>query len=463
MSDEVFYRINKRVLGRARAISVTSKRGTVEATSAERVVPPILVYDNNGLVSAEGLKAVLSKVHKHPYKPNSPEFPAERLADLEAANLMSHLENFPQIPTLQTKDGDFPHPIAEHLYSNQVYLKPTLETDKSLKKLSFLDRGKALAKILEKVRGDVLEKYGIYLDFYSVPKKDIGRFVYLADPDGYGIPVKTFSLGFHKAIPPDRVARELSSLKSAEMFINPVDLPYDIPENIRPFFSGLKVAVILTKESMLDSGDLYPSGLPKIASVLIRTRIERDLEKIPKKDRNIVYANFRSGINLEHHSREEVDETIQVPGTVRLIFPGGVKIAAQMQETQMESSEGPVDLAMDLRTFANKGAIATLAMMNFWNPSEPPTLEECIERFESMSLQDVWVGGTRYKAFVGDLPCLRPGQRYTELSRGTNRVSVDLIAKAIAEKPYRVSKTTEEEYSRLRTLHREIRNSLLKG
>jgi urease alpha subunit len=53
---------------------------------------------------------------------------------------------------------------------------------------------------------------------------------------------------------------------------------------------------------------------------------------------------------------------------------------------------------------------------------------------------------------VVDLPVMRPGQRYTELAKSSNDITVDFIAKAILSKKFVVRERLEEEYQALKEL-----------
>lgn len=448
------YNINLRTLGCATFLSVTSQRGTLRTTSEEIVLPPIIEFDEKGNIRVLGPRTLLEGIQQHNYKSQSADFNAERLADLEVSQLIAQLEHFPVLPTLL--ETQLPHPIAEFIYSKMVYLKPSKELQGDLDGMGFTQKSVKLSQILGQVQRNLKEQKGVLVDLHAVPKKKVGTFCYVADLEGYSLPAKMFAFGYHKAIPNDRLARELSSLKAAEKFLNPVPKPFPLPENLEPFVTMLRVAVVGTREPMLDSVDLYPSATPKIACHLSRVRIEKNVSCVPLEKRNLEYRSFRSGIEVVHKELVGIDETQVQPGTIRLVLPGGVKVAAQIQEDQQAYCDGePVDALIDLRTFAAKGAIATLAMLS-GDYSREHTLEEAKMIFSNLERKTVTVNGTEFEGFVGDVPVMRPGQRYTELSKPSNDISTDIIARAILKDPYVVSRKDEKEYDALRILHNAI-------
>lgn len=440
-----------RLLGTSIALRTKAKRQGVEALSAEKIIPLIFEYSEDGSVSKVSAKEVINSQSYHPYKALSKDFNKERLADNQVFSLFKSLEHFPTLPQLITEKGTFPHPLAELIYSELVYLKPDSKLASTLSKLDFVAKSKALANCLSRVRENIRSIYKINLDLESIPKRDVGKFCLLADSDGYSKSAKFLGFGFHKLFPRDRIVRELSSLKSCEEFVNPTPVPYSIPDNLRPFVSYLKVAIVATKHSMLDSGDLYQSGLDKLACKLVRLNIEPNLAKVPKNSRNFVPKVFRAGIELVQQEIELIDETKIVPGVIRLVFPGGVKVAAQLQQNQaVDSSEEPVDILLDFRAFAAKGALACFAMLDPNLRGEDfASQEDLVEYFNNLKPTFVSLNGVKYPAYVGYLPVLRPGQRYTELSKHSNNITIDLITKAIMKKPFRVKSYLEEEYSEL--------------
>lgn len=455
------YRIEARKVKETTFVSIVCRRGNIEATTAEKVIPPILEYNSEGEFNIIGAKEVLEGLTFHPYKANSKDFSEERLADLEVAGLFKQLEHFPTLYSTIEGDHEFPHPIAEYIYSEMVYLKPNTELQERLNRLSYVQKTQTMPIILNKLASSFHERTGHKLDLFSVPKKKVGTFAYIADKQGIARVAKTFGFGFHRSIPCDRAAREISSLKACERFKNPVTPPANTPEFIKPYVTTLRVAIVGLEHSMLDGGDLFLSGIPKIACQLTRKRVEKDVSKVPIEDRNLVYKPFRSGIEVYHEQSYSVDETEQMPGAIRLILPNGVKIACQPFEKQAYDGIGqPVDLLMDFETFAKKGALSCFAMKDPENYTKDMTLAEAKEYFLGLEKETVILEGKTYEGYIVELPVMRPGQRYTELAKST-RVSVDMISKAILKKKYKVKPFLEEEYSALKTLRKALFEELV--
>lgn len=409
------------------------------------------MYDELGEFEVVGLQQVLQGVERHPYKSKSKEFPKERLADLEVYNLLKHLEHFPTLPQIRIGDQTKVHPVAELLYKHLICLKPDAEFNKKLETLSFTDRAVIQATALQRVVNNIREQYGLLIDITSIPKKSVGQTCYFANEEGFALPAIDLSFGYHKLIPRDRLIREYSSLKECERFSTPKPLHFRIPKELEGYVTTLRVAIVGTQFPMLDSGDLYSSSLMKIACKLQRIHQIKDFTKIPKEERNLKFTPLRAGIQIVHEELEILDEQIVNPATVRLVFPGGVKIAAQLQEEHQAVTEDkkPVDLVLDFRTIADKGAVALLAMILGIEPDENIGLDELRSRLEEKPKDIVLIGDRKFSGYVGHLPVMRTHQRYTDLSKASNEITVDLISKAILEKPYKVRKEVEEEYKRL--------------
>jgi hypothetical protein len=225
----------------------------------------------------------------------------------------------------------------------------------------------------------------------------------------------------------------------------------------------LRVAIVATEHSMLDSGDLFESGIQKIASKLIRKKVIKDVALVPQEDRNLVYRPFRAGIEVYHEECKVVDETTQTPGTIRLIFPGGVKIASQLVNGQaMDESNQPVDLLVGFETFSKKGAIACFAMKDPANYEKEMDVEQAIEYFKTLETEKVFLNGQTYDAYIVDLPVMRPGQRYTELSKASNKITMDIVAKATLGKKFTVKPSLEKTYKELIDLRHGILEEMTK-
>ena len=78
-----------------------------------------------------------------------------------------------------------------------------------------------------------------------------------------------------------------------------------------------------------------------------------------------------------------------------------------------------------------------------------------------MERQKVYLEEKVYEGYVVDLPVMRPGQRYTELSKASDQITVDLISKAILKSEYKVSDNHEEEYQKLKQLRSAIVSEII--
>lgn len=451
------FEIQYRTSGTTTYVSVKSTRGKITSVSSEKVVPLIVEYNEEGLVDVHSCRQVMEGFHPHPYKPNSPDFNPERLADANVAKLNDFLQHFPTLNEYVEGGKRVKHPIAQLVYDHMVYLKPTAEYDQKLRALNFLERGQELAIALEIVNEQLQEKHDIRLDLHSVPKRKVGTRAYVASKAGYAVIPSLLSFGLHRAIPTDRIGREVSSIKSCEKFANPAPCPIDkVPDIVKPFVSWVRVGVIFPRNSMLDSADISPSAIPKLACVLERRVEIRDLSKVPEGERNIKAKNYRAGIELVHEEIQVTDETVEGIPCVKLVLPGGVKVVGQTVEEKYQARDdagNEIDILMDFETFAAKGAVAVLAAMidpSMW--SSKPTYEVCkqvVERRMQRPWDAVHVGDTQYQGMVGYLPVFRTRHRHTELNKETNRVGSDLITHSILAEKFTVRPDVEKEYSEL--------------
>ena len=464
--SEPLYTLKPRRKNWTTFLSVETNRAGLTATTPEKVLPPIVEYDQTGMVNVLSPADIVQGVKQHPYIANSPQFSEERLADVEVSNLYSALENFPVLlPATPSSIDDeklIPHPVAELIYTHMIYFRPTEEFQDKIKKLGYIEKSRVLAEVLETVQSDLLTKHNVSIDLHSVPKRKVGTFAFQADSEGFSIPAKTFSFGFHRAIPSERIGRELSSLKAAERFANPTSLPFDIQEELKPYITMVRVAIVATKTAMMDGVDLFESGIPKVACRLVRENLVKDVSSIPIEERKVVFRPFKAGVEAVHRERSLMDETVDFPGPMRFVFPAGVKVAAQpLKGYQMVDAKGkPIDVMMDFRTVAAKGALALFAMMDPDNYSKGMNQADCLLHLQNMKIQPVYIQGVEYQAYVGELPVMRPGQRHTELCRPSNSISFDIISKAILGIPYKISQRLESEYKELVEFRQALLNQL---
>lgn len=421
--------------------------------SAEKIIPTTLEFDLNGdcrVLTVVDIVNHRMTGHKE-YRAGSKDFNKERLADASVSALYKRFEDLPTLETTVIKGKQVNHPLAEKIYGHMIYLKPSESATESLAKLDFTAKGRAMGAALEKVSQKAHSLLGYNIDLHSVPKKRVGTFCYRADDDGVAYLAKYLSFGLHQAIPRDRVMREVSSIKSAERFLSPVGTNRVHPSWLDGYFTVLRVAVIGTQVSMQDSADLYPSAFPKVACRLERLVKEPDLTKVDSDNWQLRYHPHRSGIDIVHVNHEIIDESQQSPGCIRLVMPGGVKMAANPQKSQMNDFWGkPIDLAIDFRTLASKGAVALFCLSEGTEPMWQPTLEEAIEHFKGLETQKVVVDGLMFDAYILNIPCYRPGQRYTDLCKTTSDIAFDLISHAILDHRFNARPEIEQEYQDLR-------------
>lgn len=462
-SERTLYTINRRPVYLSTAISVTSYRGSEKAVSSEKVLPYVIEYDIDGNFELRDAEDIIQGVPKHPYKANSPQYSEERIADVEVSNLLQHLEHYPYLPTaIYEGETKSPHKIGEIVYGNMVYIKPTPEADEELKKLNFLEAGNKLAEIVGILKSNLQRDLDLVLDVHSVPKKKVGTFFYTCLEDNIGVAPLTLSLGFHKAIPRDRIAREIGSLKSCEIFKNRVNPTLEIPEELEEHVSFIRVAIAALDKSMLDSGDLYPSSIPKLACEMKHILTVEDISRVDPEALNLKYKVHRSGIQVVHEEVVSIDEEKDYFSSLKLVFTGGLKVAAQLQtDSQLLSSTGdPIDLLLDFRSVAAKGAVHIFGMMFPDLLPKNPTREDCIKLFKKLQPESVYIGLKEYRAYVGYLPVFRTRNRYLEQNVPSHRNSSDLIAKAILKRPYIVSKKNEFKYQQLRKLREDLKDIL---
>lgn len=455
------YELVVRQIGVSQAVSVRARRGKVTVQGVEKVVPPTLVYGEDGEYQLLHLQDVLRRWKPARYKSRTADFNAERVANSEVSSFMKLLESYPSMEQEQSEEGSKPHPLAEILYSTMVYQMPTPELQDKLSKMDVILAGQYQAECLEAASKRLAEEQGVFLDQHAVSKKDVGQQAYVADKDGLGIAPRFFAMGYHKAIPLDRIARELGQLKAAERFLNPAPIPGKLNPILAPYVTGLRVAVVWTETSMLDSGDLYPSSVPKLAAKLVQRTEVKNLETIPVEKQKLKAKIFHAGIEIVHEEITVTDELQHGFPCLKLLMPGGVKIAAQLQTDVQAMAEGqPVDLLMDMRTLSSKGAVALLAMIHPEAPNYPtPSLETCWELVKSLPKTEVQVGDVTYQGYVGVIPVIRTRQRYTELSKGSNHIGCDLISLATLGLPFEIRPDLEADYQDLKAFREALANT----
>jgi hypothetical protein len=448
------YDIEVQKVGLATAIRTIVKRGSISSPSAWKVVPPIIEYsatrEQKDLVVSYVVKTlpdVIQDFKPHPYKANSPQFSQERLAQLEISAIYALLENFPTISS-----ADVIHPMSALIYGNQVYLKPSPETDKLMNSMGFLEKGTFLGEVFQQLSTLVTE-YNI--DFYSLPKKKIGKIAYTAPNPGETATIaKVLGFGFSKGIGANRITREASSLKSAEPFINPINFESDVlPDDLRPYVTLARVGVIFPENSMMDGADITPSGIKQLAVKQEKRVTVNDVRSFPTdmSEWKIQLAAHRGGINIFHEERLRINEIEEPPSCFKMVFPNGIKVLGGAIPKQAYDNQGrEIDVILDLRTFVEKGALAALVMLHAPNFNQNNlSLQQLQTIFNMMKKEEITIGTTKYLGYSGVLPVIRPRMRQVEMNKVAD-VGVDLITMANLKLTPRVNRSLEQKYTILR-------------
>lgn len=447
------FEVVKRQIGLSTTFSVVVTKGKIRIQGCEKVVPLTLVYNQDGTYTTIDAHKILADFKPIQYKSYSKDFSQDRITSANYSRMMDLFSNYPTLPTEIVNGVKTPHPLAEVIYGSYVLQQPSVEFASYLSSLSIFEANKAQSIALDLLSRKFFEDTGMKLDQYSVPKRDVGGFSYVSDHSGIGHTPKYFSLGFHLAIPSSRIARELSQIKNLERFTNPVPIDrHVIPNKLKPFTTALRVAFIWTESSMLDSGDLYPSSVAKLACVLERKTETRDLSLIPPAKQNLTPRIFYGGIELVHEEVKYFNEMEEGFTTLKLLTIGGVKFAAQLQTDVQAYCEGQeVDLVLDMRTAASKGAIALLSSLDpGCDGKNNPTLEDCKRIFESMKTKEVKIGDKTYLGYVGEAPFFRTRQRALELSKPSNNIATDLISLACLGQELVPSPEVSTDYAELK-------------
>jgi hypothetical protein len=447
-------------------VQLVSRKQNYEVVSTPKIVSPTLTYDKEGEIKFFLPQDIINSSLQHNYFAGSKEYSQERIADILYSRVQKALEHYPSIPQLPGKNGPVHHALALMCYYDLVYLKPTPDFEPVLNRLDFITQGTVKARTLEIANFNLKKHFNVELDLYSVPKKGIGEFANFTYKDGYSRIAYSLGFGQHKAMPRDRIAREASSLKAAEIFTNPtVPKSSKLPASCNPFTTVLRVALVMTETSMLDSGDLYPSGVKKSYAKLRRKVQYKDLKEainlFGKENLNLVKVPSRAGIDLVHEVDQTIDETKIFPGTIRFVMPNGIKINAQPQyDKQAYCENEPVDLLMDFRSVAAKGAASLLLLEDPDFIGKELSFEEAFAIVKTKPRKKIKLGVEVYEGYVIDVPVFRPGQRYTDFSKPSDNVTSDMITKAIMKEKFIVPSKLEKDYAQLRTfaqtLHKEI-------
>ena len=445
--------IIERPIGYSVGIHLMTTRNGIETHGQEKVIPLLVEWDIDGsyrLWDHEAIKQLIFSKIKN-YYVGGGSFTQERILEYKSQSLMQGLESYPTL----TKDTDGnTHPLEELYLGRIVQLAQSISTIEFLEKLSYTAKLEQIGKSLDLVKKNFLRHEGFALDFHSVPKREVGEIAFIAGKDGIAEIAQPYSFGYQHLIPMDRRCRELSSIKSCEKFLSPWHPEgYKISKHIKDYTTFLRVAIISTKHSMLDGGDLMASSLPKIACKLKRSKIVKNWDNIPEEQRNLQYISYRSGVDLVHKTIIEQDETEINPGAVRLVAPGGVKFAAQFYSDLQayDSNNKEVDLLLEDETLAKKGALFLYALSDpTFNP-KGKTFKDLVDKYKSIQKEEIFLEGKVYKGIILTLQFWRSTQRYTELCK-SSAISLDLISKAIGDITPTIPKEIEDDYQKLRSI-----------
>jgi len=411
----------------------------------EIAIPQIYTYNHEKVVK-EDIKSVLSSHKFNPYKDTPKTTKIFRKSYYES------LSHFPKLNFDNT--GSF-HSLANFFYSNYVYLREDSVYQSYLNKLPFTKKAAAFSKRLVEVVEEIEQTYGLRLDLWAVPKRNVGSFVHVADSDGYSRIAKILGFGFHKTFPQDRIARESSSLKDAYRFSKPNHHIYKINEIIAPYVTFLKVAVIFPRDTMADGGEYFESAIPKISCKFFK---EKEIELYDNTHpTSVLDLNISSSsVSIRRIIKTEVDESTYLPGPLRFVIPGGIKICASPNTQQaFDNKKEPIDLLLDYRTFVSKGAIGTLMMLQ-GGLGKVPTMEEAYSFFENnLSYTNIKIGQDTLPALVGYLPVFRPSQSYLTLCK-PGPTSLDLVSRVVADLPLKPKESTDKIYTELSKLYRQL-------
>lgn len=346
------------------------------------------------------------------------------------------------------------HRIAEFVYGTMVYLRPTEKFTKDIQSKPYSERSEVFVNTVIKVASGIEKSHGVKLDLWSVPKRQVGSFVYRSDDEGYALVGKLLSFGYHKAIPCDRLTREVGSLKDAFVFSTPNHLDLKLNEIVRPYVTFLRVAIIKPAVTMADGIELCPSARKKIACKVTKTKTI-DLQDVVEGSRVRLNVSPDS-VSVERLLETIYDEAHLQMGPVRLVFPGGVKSCASFISQQAVDSKGEtVDALIDFRTFASKGAIPTLAMLQLGFTGQDVTAEDCYKAFDSLQEEQIILGSEILTAYVGYLPCFRPSQSYINLCKPAT-ISFDFVSRIVSDSSLMPNKETNEKYIELAKIVRQI-------
>jgi len=435
---------------------ITVTKGDITTESPTTAIPPTIIFNDKGF-KIQTLADLEKGIKKHNYFAGSKDFTQDRINNLTVSQYTKHFSSYPIIEREVINGKWENHKVSEFLARSYVLLEPTQEYQEKLAKMPFVEAGEEKAKLLVKLRPYIEQKLEHKLDFYSIPKRDISQRVYLADKNGTAFIAKLLSFGFHNAIPCNRIVREAGSLRQAERFANPYQ-PVKVHSVIEPYTTFLKVAIVKTSQSMLDGGDLFPSGQKKVGSVLQTIKLLPDVEDLNQPD--LVYRPNQAGLDVWRQELISYDEVNEGTGPCRLVLPGGVKICTSPSPIQPHYQDEPIDLLLDFTTLTAKGALALFAMVNEDSFSSIWDYAQVLEVFKSRKLQEFKYGSKTLTGYICLIPVMRPRQRHMEICKPRNDISLDIVSHAILNQRMVTSSFVENEYQSLRKFRNSLANEI---
>lgn len=450
--------LNHRQLGTTSFLKVLVRRRVLgesfESSTPEKVIPRIIEYDEDGNTSIISIEKLLTEVKPNPYYAGKGDFTQEKVDGVTINNLYKHLEHFPTLTPYVKNGQKVRHYLSELIYGSMSYLRPSASAQEAIKK-SVNDGFQS--KLIGKAINNFQLNFESKLDPYSVPKRDVGKIIYNGDQNGVSVIGKLLSFGLHKTLPADRLCRESSSLHGAEMFSNPITFP-NTPKPISPFVTSLRVAIIHTDSDLLDGGILTPSGKEKVRCNLESIKYDPNYDPT-SDDLNLTARVLSSSMEIVNEIKFLHEEDQSNMGPIRLILPGGVKFACSYTNESCYNLNSEIDLILDFRTIARKGALGLFWWTDLDNLGETPEYQECLDHFNNLETDLISWNGNNYHGYVIQSPVFRPGQRYTSLCK-TCKISTDLVANAILNNPVRVSKSTEREYKLLSEIRNQVQEMI---
>ena len=310
------------------------------------------------------------------------------------------------------------------------------------------------------------------VDLYGVTKKRQGAHLYFCKRSRKALISEVLHCGMAEAVPVPRHTREISGLKDAlplninytmeEPSITSTNPDFLMPEEIKKYFANARVAVVFIEHDALDKCWLLPSGIKKFSTKLARRKRIHDLS--PREGWEQVLTTNRSYPVVVNETVQVLDELEIGFHCLKLIAPGGCKFMAQVvhdKKEQLFDSEGqPIDILIDARSIARKGAMLFLTMMTLSGQVEPLTEETAVPfLLDHQPTKDLV--GTKgnpklYEGYTGLVPnWYRPGVRSNELCKG-DAIATDIRVDALKGLAPKSTPQMEKEFARFKELEKTL-------